>query len=399
MDNLWAQAQVQWKANNLTQYGKNCKNSDKIPFYNVTLEDVLEPKNLCVAYESPRFLSGKEMDLPNQSSNNRTGPVSGTNETMQAIKGDKKPTSTVSIKNAKKTHAPKGKGKKPKSKARGPKTSAPKPVPTSKAKGNTTSKPRGKSNSYGKSDKQAKYGEKQTYNPFKRISDWFASNSKNRTASPEPKRAGYAYAVASSKSPEAVSTAVNVTRHHNSSFVSPPNAAIKTNAGSNQISQEDVDELCPERLPTFWLKKQGGDLAKLEKEQDEIQEKCEKLKADIKTGKKIEALPIFDFQKRPWIAKPKPPINPKSTSNRKLKKGKPDASAKTNDGKSSGKTLVTTTNPANSKSTQAAKPAPADSSGRKAANLEAENGTRLESPVAILIALVVAYCTNLMLTA
>ena len=364
------------------------------------MEDVLEPKNLCIAYESPKALSGKEIDLPDPPSNNRAGPVGGTNETMAAIKGHKKPTSTVSKKAAKKTNAPKGKGKQPKSKALGPKTSAPKPAPTGKAKGIITSKPRENSNSYGKSDKPAKYGEKKTgYNPFKKAADWFKSKSKNHTASREPKRAGYAFAVASSKPPETVSTSVNVTRHHNSSFVSPLNSAVKTNAGSNQISQEDIEELCPERLPTFWLKKQGGDLAKLEREQDQIQEKCEKLKADIKAGKRIEALPFFDFLKRPWISKPKPPINPKSTSNRKLKKGKQDASAKTNDGKSNEKSLVTTTNPANSKSTQAAKAAPVDSNGRKAANLEAENGTRLESPIAILIALLVAYCTNLMLTA
>ena len=100
-------------------------------------------------------------------------------------------------------------------------------------------------------------------------------------------------------------------------YVKPPTQGNATKVRNRRFSPDDVDQICPRKVPMSWIKMQGGDTAKLVFIQDKLQITCQKLVVDLKSGKFLEALPEFDHGERPMITPCDEAVVPKSTRKRK----------------------------------------------------------------------------------
>ena len=272
-DYLWLQAQVQWNAKGLTQFGGEkaeggqCRKSDIVTGYNVTLEEAVELKNFCVEYAQPTVL-----DLP-----------------------DELPSTTIDI-----------------------------PATTTSSNESPTITTELISTITRVTDAAAV-----TDDSAAMISETTIST----TTDSEDCSSSSSLCSSGAKPTEIVKNPRRRKDTTGTLFVKPPLDLIHYSPPI-QTPASEVDHLCPEPATDEWLKMQGGSLKELRKKYDMADENCKKLVKEIKKGKKIKPVPEVVESCRAPVAPVHPtPLVPKSDRSKK-RKGKSTAGKKASKGKS-----------------------------------------------------------------
>ena len=343
LDYLWLQAQVQWTEMKFDQYGgikpdgSKCTKTDIVPGYNITLEQAVELKNLCVEYAQPTVLA-----IPDVSEIPATVTIS-----------TKKSAGTAAPKSVAKTMT--GKGKSKETNVSG----------ATKRAATTTREGKHKTSKYGATAKNAK------------------------TKSAQPTEA--AYTNANNSSQTTVVKNRRRTRNPKSKkriFVHPSNAPkIERKSPPYKTPESDVGHLCPKPVSDRWLKMLGGDYDKLRKKRDELDKACQKMVEEIKRGKYIKPVPeVIESVRKPCAPVAHSPIIPKS---KKISKGSKSTKSKGKKGNSKSKGKKGKSKSGKGKSSkQNGKAKGVQEYGKGNAEAEEMNGTALITPFLGLVVMV-----------
>ena len=338
--------------------GTQCKPTDIIPKYNVTMEQVLELQNLCVDYAKPRFLMKEQIIQPTS-----VDSSAALNQETSSISSALPSTTTSSVAsinprpslntNEKDTPRAGGNLRPPAAPGRHlnlkeSTLSATKTIENTSSQTKSTETTSIKENVASQSTTttttttttctlwqlQASPTETENGQYAKEASDTKKHEHKVRGYTGEEK----GYAVAEDPRPAKGSKGKRkdskekapkgkVSRASKNyslgkeietpKYVKPPSEENVVKTSYRKKSTENVDNICPRRLSERWARMQGKNYEKFMKTQAKVYNYCEELKDDIKNRKPIEALPEFDHDERPLIRPCNGSVVPKSK-----KKGK-----------------------------------------------------------------------------
>ena len=347
------QAQVQWNAKGLTQYGglkpdnSQCRRSDIVTGYNVTLEEAVELKNFCVEYAQPTALALPSVEeLPETTTTTTTSSSQVT--TLPRTRTRRGDTSThssdqITIQSSETT------------------TSASSATASSQTTSSTTSAA----------------GSQSTTN----------SNAENVHSSSTPTSSTTTTSCTGKSSEPTGSVTKNRKRYRDDTdplFVKPPTTRIRRYSQTPIATPEsEVTHLCPEKITDAWLKMQGGNIEELRKKSDKLDIKCKKMVEDIRRGKKIKPVPEVVEAYRPPVAPVyKTPLIPASRRVRGMSNSE-SGSAK---GKSKGKAPKSRGGKSDRGGKSKRPKGIHDSHGK--AYAEAENGSMITTPLVAMVVLI-----------
>ena len=322
IDYIWLQAQIQFKIHGLEQIGgekgdgSKCMLSDKVPNYDVTLEQALELQNMCVDYRKPINLYKDDDDDDEVAKSVTTAarpsvPTVPAQPKPQPTQNARKPIETIrrtpeSPPNQKPRTIPL-----PDLGARPPTNENvsrkhPKPAMTTTCTLENAAVPT-------KAYMEAEHGGAPAYGKGKR-------KGNSRSKSPNGRKGNYAHAVADQSKSMAAAKAAKEPKSKGkkgklppeeklpikeavaaSQLLMKPPANTKPKCSYGTLAKSKVDNLCPEPCPEAWIRMQGGDVEKTRATQDKIQGVCRNLINEIKSGKFLQATPQFDADERPEI--------------------------------------------------------------------------------------------------
>lgn len=322
LDYLWLQAQIQWKAHGLSQFGgrkadgTQCLMTDIIPNYNVTLEQVVELNNLCVDYAKPIKL----MD-PATAIAALTGATSSLGNLTQNINSQAQDSAAAAVsspKEPKKATAQNHRGGK-----KGPKGPSTRKTqefssiaanPILATNSSMIAAPTSVNNL-----PQATVTPKTTKPPvaavdkgLEKIQTWIANTNVPRYGRLDPSKNVNSQIATNLVKRQSQTTSTSNLNDTNVKVFYKPNSKIVTHSSVKRIPARDLDSLCPKPASMRWLKMQGGNLTRLIEIQNSLQASCQNIINELKVGIVPETLPDFDHNERPDIAPMIPAVTVKS---------------------------------------------------------------------------------------